>query len=172
MEEAMTDSTQRQATASGGTPGVYRRTRRKLGRLRRQVVDPDNLRGRLDKQAKQLDQQARQIADLKATVTALSKRFHPVALASSHRELEHGRAVIQVGVIEERLGRIEELLRGDRFTGDAEEHAEARSLVAEVRREHEQVRIRMQVIGQYEERLRRLEDAVVKMYHGDVRHPF
>ena len=168
----MTESAQVPTTASVGTPGVYRRTRRKLGRLRRQVVDPGNLRGLLDRQAKQIDQQARQIADLKAAVTALGKRFHPVELASSHRELEHGRAVIHIGVVEERLGRIEELLRGERFTGDADEHAEARSLVAEVRREHEQVRIRMQVIGQYEERLRRLEDAVVKMYHGDVRHPF
>ena len=75
-------------------------------------------------------------------------------------------------MIEERMGRLEERLRGEDLAGDADDRAEARSLVAEIRREHEQVRIRMQVIGQYEERLRRLEDAVVKMYQGDVRHPF
>ncbi len=162
----------RPETTGASTPGMYRRTRRTLGRWRRTVADPDNLRGRLDKQRTQLERQAKQIAELTATVTALGKRVRPVELASSHRELEHGRAAIQVGIIEERVGRIEERLRGESYTGDSEDQAEARSLVAEIRREHEQVRIRMQVIGQYEERLRRLEDAVVKMYQGDVRHPF
>lgn len=159
-------------TTGAGSPGVYRRTRRTLGRWRRTVADPNDLRGRLAKQRAQLDRQARQIAELTSTVAALGKRVRPVELASSHRELEHGRAVIQVGVIEERLGRLEERLRTEDLTGDSDDRAEARSLVDEIRREHEQVRIRMQVIGQYEERLRRLEDAVVKMYHGDVRHPF
>ena len=159
-------------TPKAGAPGVYRRTRRRLGRLRRAVADPDDLRGRLDKQRRQVEQQARQIAELKASVAALGKRIRPVELASSHRELEHGRATIQIGICEERLGRIEEQLRDEVFAGDAAEHAEARSLVEAVRREHDQVRIRMQVIGQYEERLRRLEDAVVRMYDGDVRHPF
>lgn len=168
----MTAPAPQPGTPSGSAPGVYRRTRRSLGRLRRRVADPDNLRGKVDKQRSQLEQQGRQIAELKATVAALGKRMRPVELASSHRELEHGRAAIQVGICEERLGRIEERLRGELFVGDAAEHAEARSLVEAVRREHEQVRIRMQVIGQYEERLRRLEDAVVKMYDGDVRHPF
>jgi len=159
-------------TTAAGTPGVYRRTRRTLGRFRRQVADPYDLHGKLAKQGTRLAEQAKQIAELKATVAGLGKRVRPVELASTHRELEHGRAAIQVGMLEERLGRIEERLRGETFAGDAEAHAEARGLVDEIRREHEQVRIRMQVIGQYEERLRRLEDAVVKMYRGDVRHPF
>jgi chromosome segregation ATPase len=163
----------------GSTPGPYRRTRRKFGRWRRRVADPNNLSGRLDKQRAQLEQQAKHIAELKATVaglkataTALGKRMHPVELASNHRELEHGRLAIQVGVCEARMGKIEEQSRGEQFAGGEAEHAEARSLVEEVRREHEQVRVRMQVIGQYEERLRRMEDAVVKLYDGDVRHPF
>jgi chromosome segregation ATPase len=173
MEEAMTQSAKTPAGSPvPGNPGMYRRTRRKLGRLRRQVADPDDLRGRLAKQRRQLDQQATQIADLKAAVATLGTRIRPIELASSHRELEHGRAAIQVGQVEERLGRIEERLRRENYVGDASDHVEARSLVAEVRREHEQVRIRMQVIGQYEERLRRVEDAVLKMYKGDVRHPF
>jgi hypothetical protein len=154
------------------TPTPYRRARRKFGRWRRRVADPDNLGGRLDKQRAQLDQQAKQIAELKATVAAFGKRMHRVELASSHRELEHGGLAIQVGVCEERMGKIEEQVRREQFAGDDTEHAEARSLVEAVRREHEQVRVRMQVIGQYEERLRRLEDAVVKLYDGDVRHPF
>src|SRR5512133_759516 len=92
-------------TKEGSLPGVYRRTRRKLGRLRRFAADPDNLRGKLEKQRTQLAEQAKQIAELRTAVAALGKRIRPVELASSHRELEHGRAVIQVGTFEERLGR-------------------------------------------------------------------
>jgi hypothetical protein len=154
------------------SPGVYRRARRAFGRWRRLAADPNNLAGRLDKQRLQLERQAREIADLKSTVETLRKRIHPVELASSHREVEHGNLAIQVGVWEERLGRLEERLRHEPLVVDAEEPAEARRLVDEVRREHEQVRVRMQVIAQYEERLRRVESAVVKLYDGDVRHPF
>lgn len=168
----MTAPAPRPDSPGGSTSGPYRRAHRKFGRWRRRVADPNNLSGRLDKQRAQLEQQAKQIAELKATVAALGKRMHGVLLASNHRELEHGQVAIQVGVCEERLGKIEEQLRGEQFAGEEAEHAEARSLVEAVRREHEQVRVRMQVIGQYEERLRRMEDAVVKLYGGDVRHPF
>jgi len=178
----MNGSAPRPDSPGGSQPGRYRRARRRLGRWRRRVADPNNLSRRLDTQRTQLDQQAkqiaelktqaRQIAELKATVAALGKRLHPVELASKHREVEHGGLAIQVGVCEERLGKLEEELRSEQFAGDDAEHAEARSLVEAVRREHEQVRVRMQVIGQYEERLRRMEDAVVKLYDGDVRHPF
>ena len=41
-----------------------------------------------------------------------------------------------------------------------------------MRREHDQARVRFQVISAYEERLRRLEAAVVEMYDGDIRNPF
>jgi len=175
----MTGPAPRPDSAGGSTPGPYRRARRSFGRWRRRLADPDNLSGRLTKQraqlerqATQLDQQATQIAGLKATLAALGKRMKPVELASTHRQLEHGGLAIQVGICEERLGKIEERLRDEQFAGEEPEFAEARSLVETVRREHEQVRVRMQVIGQYEERLRRIEEAVVKLYDGDVRHPF
>ena len=156
--------------------GLYRRGRRRLGRWRRQVVDPNDLAGRLARQREQSAQQAtrtaKQVAELKATVTALARRLKPVELASSHREVEHGLLTIQVGVLEQRVARLEDALRTERFAGDDAEHAEAASLVEAVRREHEQIRVRMQVIAQYEERLRRMEAAVVALYDGDVRHPF
>lgn len=152
--------------------GAYRRARRTVGRWRRSVADPNDLNGKLARQRAQLDRQAAQLAELKSSVAALGKRFHPVELASKHREVEHGGLAIQIGIVEERLGRIEEALRREEFVGDDDARAEARSIVDAVRREHEQVRVRMQVIAQYEERLRRLEEAVVKMYDGDVRHPF
>ena len=137
------------------------------------AADPNDLSGRLAKQRGQLDRQSAQIAELKSAVTALGKRLHPVEHASRHREVEHGGLAIQIGVVEGRIGLIEERLRGgEPVIAEEDEWAEARSLLELVRREHEQIRVRMQVIAQYEERLRRLEDAVVKSYQGDVRHPF
>jgi hypothetical protein len=49
--------------------------------------------------------------------------------------------------------------------------ADPDGLLAEVRREHAQIRVRFQMMSRYEERLRRLEDAVVKLYGGDLRGP-
>ena len=161
-----------QQGTTADSASTYRRARRAFGRWRRKVADPNNLAGRVAKQRGQLDRQEREIAELKAKVEALRKRLHPVELASNHREVEHGNLAIQVGVWEERLGRLAYGVRGDAFSADPAETDQARSLVEEVRREHEQVRVRMQVVAQYEERLRRLESAVVKLYDGDVRHPF
>lgn len=166
-------------------PSTYRRTRRKIGRWRRKLADPDNLTQRQRKMQARLDQQAKQVAEVaslagqtKSTVAELrssfasfAKRFRTVELATIHREREHGNLTIQVGICEERLGRIEEQLGEEHLSTNPDEEAEARSLLAEVRREHEQVRVRMQVIGQYEERLRRLEAAVVNCHGDDVRHP-
>ena len=78
-----------------------------------------------------------------------------------------------MGALEQRMGRIEELLGTGTFVADDAEQAEARSLVEEVRREHEQVRVRMQIISHYEERLRRLEATVAglsDLTEGEARH--
>jgi hypothetical protein len=56
-------------------------------------------------------------------------------------------------------------------TGSEREVGEARNVLAEVRREHERVRVRFQMISRYEERLRRVEDAAVKLYGGNLRGP-
>ena len=151
--------------------GPYRRARRAFGRWRRSAFDPNNLAGRLEKQRSQINDQNRQLAELKRQVEALRKRIQPVEHASNHREVEHGNLTIQVGVWEQRLGRLEELMARHPLS-DVTDIPEGRSLLEEIRRQHEQIRVRMQVIAQYEERLRRVEEALVKLYHGDVRHPF
>lgn len=166
-------------------PSTYRKARRKVGRWRRKLADPDNLAQRQRKLQTRLDQQAKQIAEVtsvaaqtkttareaKSTLASFAKRFRTVELATIHREREHGNLTIQVGICEERLGRLEERLRAEHLTMDGDEEVESRRLLDEVRREHEQVRVRMQVIGQYEERLRRVEAAVVDRHGDDVRHP-
>jgi chromosome segregation ATPase len=167
------------------TNDLISRIRRRLGRLRRtrmmvravdkRVVSHDK---RLAAQSKQLDQlnataqrQAKQLRDLSKAFGDLKVRIGPFDKASSLRQLEHGRFSYQIGSMEERLAGIEQRIGDGTFVADDAEAAEARSLVEEVRREHEQVRVRMQIVSAYEERLRRVEASVEQLYDGDRRHP-
>jgi chromosome segregation ATPase len=126
---------------------------------------------RHEQHGRQLERQAKQIARLKADLAAVQGRLKPVELDSNHREIEHGRLSVQVGVLETRLNQLEERLGAGTFVADDAQAAEARSLVEAVRREHEQVRARLQLVSSYEERLRRVEEAVVGRSDGDRRHP-
>ncbi len=153
-----------------GSDGAYRKARRSFGTWRRKVVDPDDLRGRQRLLKQRVDQQAKQLAALKestaklrATVTEQNRRIRVVEQASEHREREHGNLTIQVGRCQELLGEFEERLRDERFITEPGEEAEARRLVDEIRREHEQIRVRMQAVAQYEDRLRRIEAAVADL---------
>jgi hypothetical protein len=69
------------------------------------------------------------------------------------------------------MGALEERLQTGTFVADDASMAQARSLVDEVRREHEQVRVRMQLVSHYEERLRRVEQALAGLHGGDPRQP-
>ena len=169
MEDDVTSPAADSATPPGSAT-AYRRARRRLGQWRRKVVDPDDLRGRQRRLKERLDQQAKQVAETKAavaalrsTLTALGKRVRVVELASEHREREHGNLTLQVGRCQELLGEFEERLRHERFIAEPAEEAEARRLVDEIRREHERIRVRMQAVAQYEDRLRRIEAAVADL---------
>jgi hypothetical protein len=72
-------------------------------------------------------------------------------------------------VLEERLGELAERLDSGVFVAEPAEQVEARSLVEEVRREHQQIRTRMQIISQYEERLRRVEESLGALTDADHR---
>jgi hypothetical protein len=134
-----------------------RTLRRILGRVRRALFVPNDIEAKLDRQAKQIDALTKGLASVK-------ERLRPV-------EVEHGRLRVQVGVVEERMGRLEQRLESGSFVADDASMAEARSLVDEVRKEHEQARVRMQIVSHYEERLRRVEEALVGLHGEDVRHP-
>src|SRR6185437_191782 len=125
--------------------GVLRRARRKAGRIGRAVVVPGDVESQLQQNRQQLERQAKQLETLKTGLADLRTRFRPVELASNNREVEHGRWAVQVGVYEERLGRLEQQLTTGTFVADEGELADARGLVETVRREHEQARIRMQI---------------------------
>jgi chromosome segregation ATPase len=141
-----------------------RSLRRTLGRARRALFVPNELRA-------QLDRQAQQINALTKTVAGVKEQLKPLAAAEHTRVVEHGRMRVQVGVFEERMGRLEQRLEAGTFVADDAALAEARSLVDEVRQEHQQARVRMQIVSHYEERMRRVEEAVAGLHDGDVRHP-
>jgi hypothetical protein len=169
MEDDVTSPAAEPAT-SADSAGAYRRARRSFGTWRRKVVDPDDLRGRQRRLKERVDQQAKQlaatketVAKLRATITEQNRRIRVVELASEHREREHGNLTIQVGQQQQLLGEFEERLREERFITGPEDEAEARRLIDEIRQEHERIRVRMQAVGQYEDRLRRIEATVADL---------
>jgi hypothetical protein len=137
--------------------------RRSAAGLRRRLFLPRSVKAQLDSQAKQLEK-------LNAAMTALKAEWKPVHAVARYGAVEHGWLMNQVGVLEERLGSLEERLGSGTFVADDQQMAEARDLVQAVRQEHQQVRVRMQIISHYEERLRRVEDAMAQLYEGDPRH--
>lgn len=151
-------------------------------RLRKRVEDQ---RARLDRQRDRIDRASRQSEKLLAkmvnqtkvlerhqkSLTELRAALQPLEQIERLRDVDFSRALTQLGALEIRMGRIEERLENDTFTSDDESLSQARSLVDTVRREHDQVRVRLQVISSYEERLRRLESALIVLYDKDLRDP-
>jgi hypothetical protein len=172
----------------------YRRARRRLGKMRKtrmmvralgsrvvaqgQRLDTQKTRiaaqsreqARISKQLQEQTKQVERLAKAVSEMQELKARLVPFDKASKLRELEHGRFSYQIGGIEQRLGALEQRLSDGTFVADDAATAEARSIIDEVRREHEQIRIRMQIVSAYEERLRRVETSVAELYDGDLRH--
>ncbi len=169
------------------TSRPFARVRSRLGRLRHGSRPPsdrdpmaqvkvrlDRQLSRLESHGRRLDSQRQQISEvrttLKKSVGELRDRLTPVEKRDVIREVEHGRLSAQIGAVEQRLGRIEELLSESRLVGAEADAGEAIEVLEAVRSEHEQIRVRMQIISSYEERLRRVEASVIAMYDGDHRH--
>jgi hypothetical protein len=157
-----------------------RNTSALLGRLRRFRTTRTlvrDVRGKSAQQAraqeslkKRLDSQAAHVQQLTKRLTELERAFEPFVKASNLRALEHGRFSLQVGAMEARLGELEQRLGQAPLQVEDGTAAEALRIVDVVRREHEQIRVRMQIISSYEERLRRVEETVACLYDGDLRH--
>lgn len=126
------------------------------------------------------------VDQLKVRVTELTRRLDgmatPVASLTDRankgdadlraRDVEFELRRAQLGTVETRLDRLEQGAGPVSTTETTEptEATEAASLLADIRREHEQIRVRMQIITLYEERLRRVEESLMKLYDGDHRH--
>jgi uncharacterized coiled-coil protein SlyX len=76
-------------------------------------------------------------------------------------ELEH--IAHHLRALEQRLDDSESPGASVIATGTGAETSEAQNVLDEVRREHARIRARFQVISRYEERIRRLEQAVTKL---------
>jgi DNA repair exonuclease SbcCD ATPase subunit len=162
---------------SGGGTAVAEQVQDQQGRLDTQHERLASQRQRLDKQREDikalradLRSQAQAVNEQKRAVAKLQAEMQPLKQADRLREIDWGRAMHQLGALEVRVGRLEEAAGDGDLDFDDSALAEARSLVDAVRREHDQARVRFQVISSYEERMRRLEAAVVQMYDGDMRH--
>lgn len=151
-------------------------------RLRKTVLAGTD--AKLARQQRQLDTQAKQLAalsdlakrvdELESSLSDLDGRTSALEKVTTHRDVELERRRAQLGAVEQRLGRIDELVAAAELrprTGDSPEQVgEALDLLAEVRREHERIRVRMQIVASYEERLRRVEESLIGLYSGDERH--
>lgn len=82
-------------------------------------------------------------------------------IAATERDL--ARIGPQVAALEARFERMRQRLDAPDLDLDDATRSEARSIVEEVRREHEQVRARISAAVRYEERLRQLEEQVAKL---------
>ncbi len=134
----------------------------------RQATAISTLKSRLDEQQQRVVRQEQRLKELEARVTDLGRYD---ALDTSERE----RRDAQFGVLEVRLADLEEQLaqsrqRVDAADTDLAQLAEGRTLLEEVRAEHARIRVRMQVVSAYEERLRRVEESVAELFEGDPRH--
>ncbi len=147
--------------------------RRRLARARRAVFVPSSVTAAQERTSKQVARQARQLEQVATRLSDIHEQLRPLTIASNHRDAEHEVLTAQMGALEERMGRIEERLGTGRFVADEDEQVEARRLVEEIRAQHEQIRVRMQIVSHYEERLRRLEGTVrtlSDLTEGEARH--
>lgn len=106
----------------------------------------------------------------RALIKPIRKRLdgHDAAISGLRVDLEHvSHAVRAVEHQIEALAAANE----PAVIGSTDEIAAARNVLEQVRREHERIRVRLEMIGAFEERFRRMEEAVVTMYGGDLRGP-
>jgi septal ring factor EnvC (AmiA/AmiB activator) len=117
--------------------------------------------------AKQKDALAKQNSTLsKQSGTQAQQGSTLSKQAAEIRALQHGLRVLtadyermakQLAATETRLEWLRKRVDPEIFEGTSDEHAAARNLIDEVRREHDQIRVRFQVVSNYEERLSRVE---------------
>jgi chromosome segregation ATPase len=153
--------------------------RRRFGKALRNSTAWRGLQAQTDKKLQQqadrfddlVEKQAKQIAGLKTSLRDCGDQLADLKRHDHTREVDHGRLTSQISALEERVGRLERLLADGARLSDDETNATARDALEEARREHEKIRIRMQTVSWYEERLRRVEASLAAVYEGDRRHP-
>lgn len=102
--------------------------------------------------------------DRRASIAAeVTTRFDRQNHRISATEIDLARIGPQVAALEIRVEQLRQRLDVPILDADDETRAQARSIIEEMRREHEQVRARITAAVRYEERLRQLEDRLNRL---------
>jgi uncharacterized coiled-coil protein SlyX len=145
-----------------GTKGLRSRVARQSSALA-------TMRERLDGQQQRVARQDERLKDLEARVKDLGRATTLDTVERERRDAQFGTLEVRVADLEQRLADARPASTGTPL--DDEQLAEGQSLLEEVRTEHDRIRVRMQIVSAYEERLRRVEESVAALYDGDRRHP-
>ena len=109
---------------------------------------------RLEKQVSSLLERVRdQGRRIRGAERSLAQHTFEVRLLQT----DYLRIAQQLAAAETRIEWLAERLDAGELAGTGPEREQSRSLVEEIRREHEQIRVRFQVVTSYEERLGRVE---------------
>jgi chromosome segregation ATPase len=138
--------------------GVRTRLRRRL----RRSSGVDQLAERLAKTDARLARQGEKLTTLSARVKRNRELLDEMKPAAYRVQSLLEILAAQVGAIEERLQDLTEKVEAGGFDATDGEKAETRSLIQEVREEHQRIRVRFGAVTRYEERLRRLESALAE----------
>ena len=138
--------------------GVRTRLRRRL----RRSSGVDQLTERLAKTDARLARQGEKLTTLGARVKRNRELLDEMKPAAYRVQSLLEILAAQVGAIEERLQDLTEKVEAGGFDATDGEKAETRSLIQEVREEHQRIRVRFGAVTRYEERLRRLESALAE----------
>ena len=139
-------------------------TRSEFNALRREVRRQRGVLARTRRQAARSVRRSIRLADVSrrqgASLRVLERQVARMTAEVQLLKLDYPRLSQHIAATDTRLELLADRVSGTRFEGDEAEHEESRSLVEEIRREHEQVRVRFQVISGYEERLARVERTI------------
>lgn len=102
------------------------------------------------------EQQAGPVGHIEGRLTDLQARLQSVADESFWTANELRRLAPHLAALEARVAKLEERETSIRVA-DSAEVDQARSLIDEIKAEHERIRVRLSAVARYEERLERLE---------------
>jgi archaellum component FlaC len=100
------------------------------------------------------------IDTIERRLAEIDQRLRVVGQIARGAKSEVGRVASQAAALETR---VEDIRQGSQLIGSSAEPDDARSVVDEVRREHQRVRARLTAISWYEDRIRQLEAQVVQL---------
>jgi predicted component of type VI protein secretion system len=126
---------------------------------------------RLDRVIGRLDKQGTTIKGQRDRIGKHESRLAKVEATAKLLSMDFARIQLQLAALEEKVERVARERDPVPVTGNSEDVARARDVVALVQQEHQQIRARFQMITRYEERLRRVEDSLLASEESAAESP-